>query len=271
MRATFVHRADLSAGNIQGHLTVIDHPGLNDVPGAVPVVTPNWNPHGAGGVYNNHAVGAGYEWSTGRWTVVNLDGGSILDGASFNVDVMWEGPDAYVHGARPSNSAGNSTYLDHPALNGNPKAVVLATPVRHPTDSGFMNHCIGIWYSPSVGRWAVFNQDGAAMEENALFSVRALRETSPSLFVHRSSPASAAGNASVIDHPAVNGDPDVLLLVTPNWNPYGLGGVFNDRPTGVWYDGTRGRWTVFNQDLIAMPADAAFNIEVLEPSGAFIR
>jgi hypothetical protein len=73
-----------------------------------------------------------------------------------------------------------------------------------------------------------------------------------------------AGHRTVIDHPLTNGNPPALLQVTanwnPNWNPTSTGGVYNNHAIGVWYNG--GQWEIFNQDFIAMPPNATFNVTV---------
>jgi len=64
----------------------------------------------------------------------------------------------------------------------------------------------------------------------------------------------------VIDHLLANGNPRALLFVTPNWNPPGSGGVYNNHSIGVWFNGSR--WEVFNQDFSPIPNGASFNISV---------
>jgi hypothetical protein len=78
--------------------------------------------------------------------------------------------------------------------------------------------------------------------------------------IHRAASENISGNSTYIDDPLANGDPDAVLLATPNWNPGGDSGLYNDHPIGVWYDANRQRWAVFNQDLVAMPDGAAFNV-----------
>jgi hypothetical protein len=50
------------------------------------------------------------------------------------------------------------------------------------------------------------------------------------------------------------------LLVTQNWNPGGGGGVYNNHAVGVWYDALAGEWTIYNEDLSALPLGASFNV-----------
>jgi hypothetical protein len=52
-------------------------------------------------------------------------------------------------------------------------------------------------------------------------------------------------------------------MVTPNWNPGGAGGTYNDHPIGVWYHDAAQKWAVFNQDRASMPDGAAFNVVVI--------
>lgn len=84
---------------------------------------------------------------------------------------------AYVHRATTENVSDNSTYLDNPLVNNNPNAIVSVTQNWNP-DGGagtYNNHPVGVWYDSSVKRWAVFNQDRAAMPEGAAFNISALQ------------------------------------------------------------------------------------------------
>ena len=83
-------------------------------------------------------------------------------------------------------------------------------------------------------------------------------------FVHRATPENISANSTYLDDPLTNNNPDAILYVTQNWNPGGNGDTYNDHPVGVWYDSSRQRWAIFNQDRGAMPDGAAFNVAVLE-------
>ncbi|CAN5562862.1 hypothetical protein BH24ACT21_BH24ACT21_01740 [soil metagenome] len=84
------------------------------------------------------------------------------------------------------------------------------------------------------------------------------------IFTHRSNPDNISDNSTFIDNPSTNGNPDAVLQVTQNWNPEGSGGTYNNHPVGVWYNGDRNKWAIFNQDRAAMPEGSAFNVSVLE-------
>ena len=85
------------------------------------------------------------------------------------------------------------------------------------------------------------------------------------IFVHRTTEENVSQNSTYIDHPISNGNPDAILVVTPNWNPEGSPGIYNAHPIGVWYDSEAQRWAVFNQDLADMPIEGGFNVRVHPP------
>jgi serine/threonine protein kinase len=166
---------------------------------------------------------------------------------------------AYVHRSYPATIAENWTYLDHPQANNNPDAVILFSQNWNPGGQGgvYNNHHIGVWFV-SNGRWAIYNEDRAPMPPQAAFNVLVTR----SGFVHQASPRNIINNWTILDHPSCNNRKDALLLVSPNWNPRGLGGTYNNHAIGVWY--TNGRWAIFNQDRAPMPPGAAFNVLVAD-------
>jgi hypothetical protein len=218
---------------------------------AVLLATPLWNPGGAGGVYCNHPLGV---WDTGNgWAVFNQDGAAMPVNAAFNLAEV--SADGVVHRATTANTGGNVTILDLPAANGHPNAIVLATPSWNPPGSPgvYLNRRIGVYYTGS--RWAVFIQDIAAMPIGAAFNTFVARLDA---FVHKTQSANIAGNTTTIDAVGVNGRPDAVLIVTPNWNPPGRPGVYHDHHIGVYYIGNR--WAIFNEDLSSMPAGVSFNV-----------
>ena len=83
------------------------------------------------------------------------------------------------------------------------------------------------------------------------------------VFIHRATPENILENSTYLDNPLANEDPNVVLYVTQNWNPGGGAGIYDEHPIGVWYDDSRQRWAIFNQDRETMPEGAAFNVAVL--------
>ena len=163
------------------------------------------------------------------------------------------GAKIYIHVANSSNSAGDFTDLDNNVSNYNPNAIVFVTPNWAPYHV-YDNHPIGVWYHS--GHWSIFNQDGTAIPQGAAFNVYALPNAGYSgIFVHTANVYNSAGDYTDINNSASNNNPNVLLLVTPNWAPHS---VYDNHPIGVWYH--NGHWSIFNQDKTAMPNGASFNV-----------
>jgi hypothetical protein len=171
---------------------------------------------------------------------------------------------SFVHRATDENSRGDYTYLDHPSINGDPDAVVLVVPDpdRGNAGGGAYDHNIGVWYEPGERKWAVFNQDLAAVPAGSAFEV--VVPPAEEGFVHRAAPPNTVGNATYLDNPLVNGEPDAEVSVTQNWNPGGGNGVYNDHPVGVRYEEDEKRWAVYNRDEAQIRDRAAFNVTVLK-------
>jgi hypothetical protein len=176
---------------------------------------------------------------------------------------------SFVHRATDGNSRGDYTYLSDPRTNGNPDAVVLAEPSGGGASSGdaTYGHNIGVWFEPGKKKWAIFNQDRTAVPNGSTFGVAV--PPAGRGFVHRAGREVTFGNTTYLDDPLLDGNPDAEVSVTQNWNPGGGGGVYNDHPVGVRYDGDAGSWFVYNEDGARMPEGAAFNVAVsgAEPAG----
>lgn len=203
-----VHQA--RSENISGNFTLIDAPYFNGQPLRYPMVTPNYNPSGTGGTYNNHPIGAWY--TRGRWAIFNQDLAPMPVGAAFNVS--W--PKPYVHRVTAANLSGNYTRIDYT----NPPGVglVFVTPAWSEATGGvYNNHPIGVFFT---GRsWAIFNQDRAPMPLDAIFHVRdeSVRADVPDQFQHEATVSNTKNNWTTIDHPTANGNPNAMLFVTPSW------------------------------------------------------
>lgn len=255
--------------NTTGDRIVLDHQSLNGNAYRTPMVTQVWNPGGGGGVYNDHAIGTVYDRPTGRWQIFNQDGAAMPVGAAFHVivaDPNHTGGSASTHEATTASIVANRTFLDHAVLNGNPDATLTVTQVWNPGGRTFgvhNAHPIGVYYDQIVGRWAIFNEDLAAMPVAAAFHyvVGALLANSLR-FVHRATANNSSAEITFLSHPDLDGEDRVHVFCTPVWNPNGRPGVYNDHPTGVYYEPLRSQWAVFNQDRAPMPAGASFNVLV---------
>jgi hypothetical protein len=204
-------------------------------------------------------------------------------GAAFNVTVETGGL-VKRHTVTTASRTGNRTDIDDPASNGRPDAIVVVTHnwggfsglVLEPGDgtggaSGdvivfsppspniYNPHSVGTWYNRSTGRWSIFNEDDAELPLGMVFNYK----VGGSAFVHRATPANISGFLTYIDHPQLNDRPGAILQVTHNRNPGGNGDLRNDSPVAVWYDSSRGRWTIFNERQIPIKPDVAFNVLIV--------
>lgn len=84
----------------------------------------------------------------------------------------------FTHRANPSNITDNSTYIDNPLTNEDPNVILQVTQNWNPKGGPgtYNNHPIGVWYDSDRERWAIFNQDRAAMPDGADFNVSVLKQ-----------------------------------------------------------------------------------------------
>lgn len=270
-----VHRS--GAGNIAGNSTYIDDPLTNANPDAALFVTHARIP-GGDTVENAHSIGVWYDTGRKKWAIFNQDRAEMPEGAAFNAAVVQEPAETdglvFVQRAGSGNTAGNSTYIDHPLTNGDPDAVLSIIPNWNPGGEGgiYNDHPVGVWYDADRERWAVFNQDRAEMPKGAAFNVSVTRKSAKTeTLVLRATPDTVVDGSVYVDRPFANGKPDAVLSLTQNWNPSGEGGVYNDHPVGIRYDAGREKWAIYNEDGAPIPEGAAFNVTEYSAIGAAVK
>ncbi len=69
-------------------------------------------------------------------------------------------------------------------------------------------------------------------------------------------------DGTVIYNSLCDGDPNAILIVTPNYNPHDIGGYYWNHVVGVYYDPPH--WIIFNEDTTAMPAGPAWNVLIIK-------
>ena len=92
------------------------------------------------------------------------------------------------HVSAAANISGDLTWIDHPNLNNNPTARVVAT---HMFDGTRHDNVIGVHYFPAQNKWGIYNENASAMAVGKTFMVVA------------SDPPGAPGPAVVESHGAV--------------------------------------------------------------------
>jgi hypothetical protein len=189
-----------------------------------------------------------------RWASIGLGLLALAASASAQSAV-------FDHVATAATISGSRTYVSHPLLDGRPNAVFFVTHHWNPPGQTprYNDHSVGVVYVGLAGsRWAITNRDNAPMVEGTTFTLWVPREGTVGSFSYRHTTAAGdvLGNLTRLDHPSLNGHPELYLSVTP---------VFEDAEPdaefGVWYEAGAGRWTIFRQDNLAtMPTGLAFNV-----------
>jgi serine protease len=242
-QTAFSHTA--TSGNISANWSYLDHSELNGNPNKPIQVTPLVSS-------NQNQVGVWYDRSRNKWAIFNQSGAAMRAGTGFHVVIT----DGFVHRAQPANIFSNYTVIDSPFTNGNPSALLFVTQNYNPGGASagvYNNHSIGVFYT--AGKWAIFNQDRAAMPPNAAFNV------------HVSDAARSARVLTIEGEglygriPATFARRDNILLVTPNWNPNGRAGVYDKGVLQIGNEPDSGQW-IISSDNLNPPRGAAFNVVV---------
>jgi len=247
----FVHIA--TAGNSTANYTSLDNPNTNANPTAKLFITHNY------GVYNDHTSGLWYNSGTLKWTIFSQDLSTIPANSMYHILLADETQSTvFQHTARPSNIVSNWTILSNPELDGNPDARILVSQILIDTAGNiYNNHEIGVWYNGS--KWAIFNEDLAAMPDGASFNILVLKEDNS--FLHTAVSGSIQGSTTKIDHPALNNNPSAIIYVTQNWNGGGSSGVYNTQNVSTYYNGTQ--WTIYNEDnTVGMVENSKYNVYI---------
>jgi microsomal dipeptidase-like Zn-dependent dipeptidase len=165
----------------------------------------------------------------------------------------------FQHVSAANNLESGWTYLDHPQLNNNPQAIIYAELISGPSKG----KNLGVWYNASKARWAIFHQDRTAMQVGNVFRVNTQAQ-----FVHKAARGNTDNYLTTIDHPQLNNNPNAKFVVTPNWNPNGQGGLYDDHAITIVYKGDR--WMIVHTDQTPIPEGAAFNIFITPAKTAAI-
>ena len=114
------------------------------------------------------------------------------------------------------------------------------------------------------------NNPTTALDVNGTVSATSLRApgagvgTGTFAFIHRADSGNTNGHITTITNPQTDGQSDVVLLVTHNFNKdTATGQQYETHPVGVWYNGSK--WTIYHEDITTMPAGRAFNVMVIKP------
>ncbi|HMN91105.1 MAG TPA: membrane dipeptidase, partial [Saprospiraceae bacterium] len=86
---------------------------------------------------------------------------------------------------------------------------------------------------------------------------------------HVTTATNTNGHITTLDHAQLNGNPNAMVFIMPNYNTNGADptGADYQQNAGVWYNGSR--WTIFNQNTSnGMPPNLTFNVLIAPPGDA---
>ncbi len=171
--------------------------------------------------------------------------------------------DWFYHRVLPSNSSSNWSRLTR-HLTEEPAQRVFIHPRTLPGGPDHPDRNLGVFFTS--GSWAVFYENQASAPPSPLeFSVFT-PAAGDTMFLHtHHSGAQPTFKRSYIDHPSLNGSPDVLLFLTHNWTAGG--GTYNNQFSPVTYDPSSSKWFIHgyipSDEFTDVPDGATWNVLVV--------
>lgn len=157
-----------------------------------------------------------------------------------------------------ANLTASRASLDVPGLAGNPRAIIVATPLD---DTEQLNpHVIGAWYSND--KWNIFNADHANLGEGLTFKVQVFLRADANHFLHIVTPRNLVRGSSYIDSPSLNNNPNAQVTIFLNHSPEQRSSSLNPYRAQAAYDPEAAKWMIKNIDDERLPPNTAYNIVV---------
>jgi hypothetical protein len=235
-----------------GDTMYINNGATNNQPNDLLFVTPNYNPHGVCPcAYDANPIGVWYSTYYHQWAVFNENLTTMASNESFNIlAVPKSSTSVFVHKNTTANDISDYSLINNSKTNNNPNAQIQVTQNWNPGGASgvYNNHVVGVWYDAGAKKWAIFNEDGATMQAGASFNVMVGGSASNGgeSVVHYTKSTNRVGDWSTINVAKSNGDPNAVVFITPNWNPGGVGGTYDNTTQGAWFNGSN--MAVFNEN-----------------------
>ena len=266
--ATAQDKIYIHSANDGGFTSMLNIPELNNNPDARFVVAHTWNPGGGNtGVLNNHPIDVFYSSAWNAWGISNTDGIDIPIGAKFNVFIPDNTNDIFVHISSEENAASPiHTLIDHPNFNNNnpgPFAVWTRyyNPINVESDSPY-----GFYYDVTANKRGLYAEDAIPIQAGAAFFILNGGTTEDANhFSHTAVAANIINNTTLIDSPALNGNPNATFVFSHYWGAAGSSSEVNVvSHMGTFYNNNEQKWGIFRTDENLMPEGATFDIIVAD-------
>jgi hypothetical protein len=96
------------------------------------------------------------------------------------------------------------------------------------------------------------------MQAGASFNVLVVQKPSADVFVQTATSGNITAAATYINSIATNGKASTQLLITPNDDPGGKNGDFDNHVVGAAYSTSQKKWGIVNEDEATMKAGLHF-------------
>jgi hypothetical protein len=161
-----------------------------------------------------------------------------------------------------ANIISSKVSINMPGLNGNPLAIIVATPLGR---TATLNpHPVGAWYYS--GKWNIFNTDHAVMVPGLNYKIQYYPTPGPNQFLHVISRQNLGAEGSVIDHPALNNNPNAQFQILQNHAPDNRAGHLNASEAAAVYNPGTGKWYIASVNGRPLNQNSAYNIVILSSS-----
>lgn len=247
--------------------TTLNIPELINNPEAKFVVSHTWNPGGGNtGVLNNHPFDV-YLFNGIEWRISNIDDSDIPIGTKFNVFIPDNPDDDFVHIATAENAASPiHTLIDNPDFNNNNRGPFAVWTRFYNPNSVESDSPYGFYYDVTANKRGLYAEDAIAIQQGAAFFILNGGTTEDANhFSHTAVAANIINNTTLIDSPALNGNPNATFVFSHYWGSAGSSSEVNVvSQMGTFYNDNEQKWGIFRTDELPMPVGATFDIIVAD-------
>jgi hypothetical protein len=158
-----------------------------------------------------------------------------------------------------TNIISSRASIGRPGLDGNPKAIIVATPLG---DADKNNpHPLGAWYYKD--KWNIFNTDHVVMPVNMRYKIEYWPIPDANHFLHILTPQNIGDEGSYLDHPLLNGHPNAYFKILQNYTPDDRPGFYlNANEAKAGYNSASGSWYIANVNGKRLYPGTAYSVAI---------
>jgi len=257
--------------NTDGDSTYLDNPLLNGQPNAKVLVMPQSTPYGFGSLAADETQGVWYNPIRHQWGIFNENFDNMLTNQAWAVFVPPPGDTALVQTTTVTNTAGGASFIDNPALNGHPEAILFVEHVYDPPGAlqNTFTRSVGTVYSNVRQQWAIQTLDNQPLPAGKTFFVY---KAGPGQVSYRHTTTAANHHAEAgtgLDNALINGNPDALIFVAHDAGTTSALNLHTPRYS-LTYEPFQLAWLVENEDASTMDDGFRMNVLIIPPKAGFL-